>query len=80
MTNEKLLQTNKRFSQLKLKQQEKIVNWLFDEYAKVYAEKMSEKDKNAIVLKKVYEKIEENEIWIPFLEVRKKYISKKNKI
>ena len=77
--NGKLLQMNKPFSQLKLMQQDKIINWMFDEYISIYNEKenVSEKIKDTVVLERVYKKAKEAGIWIPYNEVKKKYMSKK---
>ena len=65
MTDGKLLQTDKKYAQLKLKQKEKIAEWMFqatrDYYTKNYTfpnDRQIEK-----VVNIVYEKIEEAEIW-----------------
>ena len=71
MTDGKLLQTDKKYAQLKLKQKEKIAEWMFqvtrDYYKKNYTfpnDRQIEK-----VVNIVYEKIEEAEIWVPYGEV-----------
>ena len=70
MTDGKLLQTDKKYAQLKLKQKEKIAEWMFqvtrDYYTKNYTfpnDRQIEK-----VVNIVYEKIEEAEIWVPYGE------------
>ena len=54
-----LLQTNKPFSQLKQSQKEKINEWLYDEYSRIYDETGTQPDKryNNEILDAVYEKI-----------------------
>ena len=77
----KLLQTNKKYSHLKLKQKEKIYQWMYDSYRKDYEEKGAYPDdkKDDRILFRVMEQIERAEIWIPYGEVRKHYRSvKKN--
>lgn len=68
----KLLQMNKQFRDLKRSQQEKINDWLFQEYRRVWMEdgREPQKKKDEIV-DKVMEHIHEAEIWIPETEVRK---------
>ena len=39
IVNGKLLQTDKRFSQLKMKQKEKIYNWMYEETLHYYMNK-----------------------------------------
>lgn len=76
----KLLQTDKKFSQLKETQKEKINNWLYDEYKRIYdqVDKPPDSRRNDEILNAVYEKIEESEIWIPYGEVRQYFYSRKN--
>lgn len=68
----KLLQMNKQFRDLKRSQQEKINDWLFQEYRRLWMEdgREPQKKKDEIV-DKVMEHIHETEIWIPETEVRK---------
>ncbi len=56
---DRLLQTNKPFSQLKQSQKEKINEWLYDEYSRIYDETGTQPDKryNDEILDAVYEKI-----------------------
>ena len=69
----KLYQTNKKYKDLKQKQQEKIAQWMYEAYVLQMEQKISDFE----ALDNVYDKIEDAEIWIPF-EVEKKYRSKKN--
>lgn len=74
----RLLQTNKKYSQLKVSQKEKIAEWLFQETKDYYVnngtyptgEKLQE------IADAVYDKIEAAGIWIPYEEVVKHYRSK----
>ena len=82
MTDGKLLQMDKKYAQLKLKQKEKIAEWMFqatrDYYTKNYTfpnDRQIEK-----VVNIVYEKIEEAEIWVPYGEVLRHYKSKRSAI
>lgn len=79
--NGKLIQTNKKFSSLKLSQQEKIQNWLLDEYLAIvvmYNRLLTQEEKEVIV-QRVYEKIKLAEIWIPYQEVTIYFSSKLTK-
>lgn len=78
LVNGRLLQTDKRFSDLKMRQREKISGWLLAEY-------QAQADKHGIPLGKrqkeqildaVYEKIQEHEIWIPYYEVKQYFSSR----
>ena len=73
--NGKLLQTNKKYSQLKLKQKEKIYQWMYDAYRAKYQELGKYPDTKDIddILASVMEQIEQAEIWIPYREVRKHF-------
>ena len=78
MIDGRLLQTDKKFSQLKEK--EKINGWLYTEYKRVYDRvgKPSDSRHNDDILDTAYAKIEEAEIWIPYGEVIKYLSSRKN--
>ena len=80
MINDRLLQTDKHFSQLKQRQKEKINEWLYQEYATLYRQigKVPDARHNDRILFAVMEKIEEAEIWIPLGEVEKYFFSRKN--
>ena len=73
--NGKLLQTNKKYSHLKLKQKERIHQWMYDSYKKIYQKTgRYPEDKEADeVLFPVMEKIESADIWIPYREVARHY-------
>lgn len=79
MVDGRLLQTDKPFSQLKQAQKEKISEWLYQEYAKVYDATGLPPDsrRNDAILNAAYEKIEQAGIWIPFGEIRKYFYSRK---
>lgn len=79
MTDGKLLQMDKKYSHLKLKQKEKIAEWMYLEtqayYEKIHAfpgDKQIEE-----VIAKVYDRIVNAEIWIPYDEVAKHYRKKR---
>ena len=76
----RLLQMNKRFSNLKQKQQQDINDWLYDEYRRIYAEIGMPPDSrhNDDILFAVNEKIEKAQIWLPFSELEKHFIGKKS--
>jgi 8-oxo-dGTP diphosphatase len=77
----RLLQTDKRFSQLKNIQKEKINGWLYEEYKRIY-EKIGippDSRHNNVILNAVYDKIEGAQIWIPYGEVCRYFYSRKNK-
>ena len=82
MIDGKLLQTNKKYAQLKLKQKEKIAEWMFQATRDYYMKKYTfPNDKHLEeVVDIVYEKIEDAEIWIPYGEVFKHYKSKRSDI
>lgn len=82
MIDGKLLQTNKKYSHLKLKQKEKIYAWMVEETRQYYIEheKFPTEKTEEAVLDKVYEKIENTDIWIPYGEVAKHYHSIRAKI
>ena len=82
MIDGKLLQTDKKYSQLKLKQKEKIADWMFQATRDYYTKKYvfpNEKHLEGMV-NSVYEKIVAAEIWIPYGEVFKHYRSKRSDI
>jgi 8-oxo-dGTP diphosphatase len=74
MVNGRLIQTNKRFSQLKQRQKLKIHEWLYEAYVDVEFGKIKKYD----VVSAVYKKIEDAEIWIPYGEVDTYYSAHKN--
>ena len=82
IVNGKLLQTDKRFSQLKTKQREKIYNWMYEETLHYYMNKnkMPYVKQCRILVDAIYDRIIEAEIWIPYKEIRYQYIKKKTKL
>ena len=80
----KLLQTDKKYANLKMKQKESINLWLSEEIRSFYKEyhKMPTKeDEFRGVLDQVYKRIEEADIWIPYGEIFDKYMgSRMNRI
>lgn len=75
--NGKLLQTNKKFNQLKSSQKEKINLWLYEEYSRLWKESGREPGKlqKEIIIGNVYDKIEDAGIWLPLGELYKYYES-----
>ncbi|MGN0313266.1 MAG: 8-oxo-dGTP diphosphatase [Fusicatenibacter sp.] len=75
----KLLQTDKKFSHLKLKQKERIAEWMYQEtkayYEKYYTFPGDQQIGN--VVSKVYGRIVDADIWIPYGEVVKHYKKKR---
>ena len=73
----KLLQTNKKYSHLKLKQKEKIYQWMYESYRAKREElgRFPDSKDTDDVLEPVMAKIEEAQIWIPYSEVAKHYRS-----
>ena len=78
----RLVQTDKKYSHLKLKQKEKIAEWMFQETRDFYTKKYTFPNDKQLseVVDKVYEKIEQAGIWIPYGEFFKHYKSKRSNI
>lgn len=79
MIDGKLIQMDKRYSQLKLKQKDKIAEWMYLE-TKAYYEKYYTfpGDKHIEdVVSKVYDRIVDADIWVPYGEVVKHYKKKR---
>ena len=79
-----LLQTNKKWSQLKQKQK----TWIYEVALKEYGDYIAEKPvppkshKKEIIIDRVYSKITDKEIWIPYNEVKRvlsKFIDKQSR-
>lgn len=82
MIDGKLLQTDKKYSHLKLKQKDKIAEWMYLE-TKAYHEKyytFPDDEHIGDVVSKVYDKIVDADIWIPYGEVLKHYKKKRSDI
>lgn len=75
----RLLQMNKRYSDLKLLQKEKISQWLYEEYRnmRLSTGRAPGKSQDAELLEKVYAKVQDSEMWIPFGEVFRHYKGRK---
>ncbi len=73
MIDGRLLRTDKKMFHLKGRQTEKISKWLKSEFFRIADEKQRKPTKSEIdrITEKVYEKIEEAQIWIPYYEVRR---------
>ena len=71
----KLLQTNKKYSHLKLKQKEKIHQWMYESYREFVQKnkRFPEAKDTDTILSPVMLHIEQVEIWIPESEVEKHY-------
>ena len=71
----KLLQADKSYSQLKEKQKTKISDWMYEAYRKQAAEGLSDEE----ALQPVFDRIDQEEIWIPDYEIEHRYKSKKKR-
>lgn len=72
-----LLQTDKKYSNLKMKQKENINLWIGQEIRSYYKEngKMPRREQEfQIVLDKLYDRIENADIWIPYGEIHKRFM------
>jgi len=80
--NGKLLQTNKKYSQLKLKQKEKIHEWMYIAFRDSYKKtgKYPGKREDEEILAVVMDRIITADIWIPEYEVEKHYRKIKNNL
>ena len=74
-----LLQMNKTFSNLKMKQKDKITGWVFEEYKKYVTEhdKVPDLLADEQIVEAVLDKINEAQIWIPDGEIYDYYGRKK---
>lgn len=79
MIDGKLLQTDKKYSNLKLKQKEKIAEWMYLETKAYYEKNYTFPGDKQIgdVISKVYDRITVADIWIPYGEVVKHYKKKR---
>ena len=75
----KLLQMNKTFSNLKMKQKDKITAWVYEEYKKYVTEneKIPHGKADDLIIDAVLDKINEADIWIPTGEIVSYYYRKK---
>ena len=74
-----LLQMNKTFNNLKMKQKDKITGWVYEEYKKYVTEHDKTPDSlaDAQIVEVVLDKINEAQIWIPDAEIYDYYRRKK---
>lgn len=75
MVDGKLLQMNKRYTDLKNRQKDKIAGWMYEAYKKEINEGISNDEAFALVM----DKINEAQIWVPEYEVEQKYNAMKNR-
>lgn len=75
----RLLQMNKRFSNLKMKQKDKITAWVYEEYKKYVMQygRIPGREADEHIIDAVLGKIEDAEIWIPADEIVQYYHRKK---
>ena len=80
LINGQLLQTNKKFADLKLTQKEKINEWLYESYKNYYGYKKSYpgNGEDEQIVECVLDKITSCNIWIPEKEIYAYYQKKKN--
>ena len=74
-----ILQMNKQFSNLKMKQKDKITGWVYEEYKKYVTEhdKVPDLLADEQIVEAVLDKINEAQIWIPDEEIYDYYRRKK---
>ena len=75
ITDGRLVQTDKKYSHLKLRQKEKIAEWMFQETKDYYTKKYTFPNDKQLseVVDKIYKRIEKAGIWIPYGEIFKMY-------
>ena len=78
----KLLQTNKKYSNLKQKQKDKIYEWMYAAFKDVFQQngQFPGQKQDEVILDKVMDNIRAAEIWIPEYEVEKHYKGIKSKL
>ena len=77
-----LLQMNKSFNNLKMKQKEKIIGWIYEEYKKYVSEneKIPDFEGDEQIINTVLDKINDAGIWLPDYEIENYYKAKKSKL
>ena len=80
MVDGQLLQKDKKFSDLKNAQKDRIAQWLYEEYRRVFADDGGKIGREAEewLICAVMHKIAEQNIWIPESEIWDYYRRKKN--
>ena len=77
----KLLQMNKTFSDLKMKQKDKIAEWEYQAVLDFYEEhERYPTEKDTSVVDNIYSKIETAGIWIPYYEAEEHYAKRRQKL
>jgi PAS domain-containing protein len=73
---------NKSFRELKQKQKDKIINWIYEEYKNYVSENGSVPGEqgDAQIMSAVLDKIEQAGIWIPSYEIEDYYVSRKARL
>lgn len=82
MVGGKLLQTNKKWSHLTMKEKETIYNHLKELYIDFFNKnkRVPNKEDKKIISDELYSFIKDRDIWIPYGEVRKFLLSKTIKL
>ena len=82
MVNGKLLQMDKKYKHLKQFQKEQITQWMFEETKLFYQKNYVFPNEKQVseVIDRVYARIEDAEIRIPYSEISKRYRSKRSDI
>ena len=73
------MQMNKRFTNLKMKQRDRITGWVYEEYKKYYLknEAVPGRSGDEEIVGAILQKIEDADIWIPEEEIYAYYRRKK---
>ncbi len=80
MVDGRLLQMNKQYKSLKMKQKEKIGTWINEEITQYYRDNAvwpRKEEEFYKILDKLYARIEAAGIWIPYDEVCEHYMGKR---
>ena len=81
MVDGRLLQMDKRYSNLKQSQKEKINIWINEEIRSFYKEQgilPRKPEQFQLVLDRLYQRIDEAGIWIPYGEIHKRFFGSRN--
>ena len=79
----RLLQTDKKFSNLKMKQKDKIAEWEYEEtiaYYMKHGKFPADSKASEEIIHAVYDRIVSADIWIPYYEIERHYIGRCNKL
>ena len=80
MVNGQLLNMNKRFSDLSMKQQEFIKGLFREKYNEFLSLELNYGEMNDFILSSAWTEVENRGIWIPYSEFKKAYDSYKNRL